>query len=304
MKKSVKMLLIISASIVGLLLLVILIVAAAYLIDNKTNGTLVSAGEKRSYLLYVPDSYDPDIPTALVVSIHGFSDWPAHHARTTHWNDLADEKGFIVVYPSGTRLPKRWRTTGFTDENPGPDVQFISDLIDKMEETYNIDPARIYVNGFSNGGGMTYLMACRMADRIAAIGSVAGAYTLSPESCTPSRPVPLIVFHGTADPIVPFGGGPSHSFDLAFPVITEWVASWASRNECALSTPIPLEGEVGGVAYSQCKNNADVVYYQIEGGGHAWPGGLPNPAWIVGYTSQQIDASRLMWQFFQDHPLE
>lgn len=301
--KPVKIVLFSLLSLIGAILFIILVVAIAYLIDNRVNGQLFSAGEERGYLLYVPESYDPQTPTALVVSIHGFSDWPAHHARTTHWNDLADEEGFIVVYPQGTGFPRHWRTTGFTEEDPGPDVQFISDLIDSLEVTYNIDPARVYINGFSNGGGMTYVMACRMADRIAAIGSVAGAYTLPVEDCEPSRPVPLIVFHGNADPIVPFEGGPSHSFEIPFPAITGWIGQWAERNQCELEQEIPLQGEVSEITYTQCSQNADVIFYQIEGGGHAWPGGVPNPAVIVGYTSQQIDATRLMWQFFKEHPL-
>ncbi len=96
----------------GLAAMTIVIIAGIYAFENKTNGSLVSSGEKRSYLLYVPDSYNPAKPTPLVITIHGFMQWPAHQARISRWNDLADEYGFIVVYPSGTGFPKHWRTYG------------------------------------------------------------------------------------------------------------------------------------------------------------------------------------------------
>lgn len=288
----------------GFLLVVVLALIVSLLIANKTSGTLVSSGEKRAYLLHVPDSYDPQTPTPLVISIHGFAEWPAHQAQVSRWNDLADAEGFIVVYPSGTDLPKHWRT-GLTASSGDAqmDVQFISDLIDELEKSYNIDPSRIYANGLSNGGGMSYLLACQLADRIAAIGSVAGAYTFPLDQCSPSRAVPLIAFHGTADPIVPYPGGPSRSFDIPFPVVPDWMQGWAARNQCTEAENTSQEGEVGLVTYSNCSQNADVLFYTILGGGHSWPGGNPLPAWIVGYTSQQIDATGLMWDFFVEHPM-
>ena len=290
----------------GVALITVLALTGFFLIANRTNGSLISSGEKRTYLIHVPDSYDPQTPTPLVISFHGFAEWPAHQARISQWNNLSDEKGFIVVYPSGTEFPKRWRTTGLTKINGTPemDVQFISDLIDKLESEYNIDPSRVYANGLSNGGGMSYLLACKMANRIAAIGSVAGGYTYPIELCAPSRPMPLIAFHGNADPIVPYMGGPSHSFDIPFPVVPDWMEAWAQRNQCAATTNLPQTGEVSGTAYSNCLQSADVIFYTINGGGHSWPGGNPLPEWIVGKTSQDIDATGVMWQFFEQHPLK
>jgi len=183
------------------------------------------------------------------------------------------------------------------------DVKFISDLIDQLETDYAIDPARIYANGLSNGGGMSYLLACELSDRIAAIGSVAGAYTYPSDLCQPERPMPLIAFHGTADPIVPFSGGPSESFDVPFPNVPAWMSAWAERNQCAAETDLPSVAEVSGVAYNQCSQSAEVVFYTIKGGGHSWPGGDPLPTWIVGETSQSISATDLMWQFFLEHPM-
>jgi polyhydroxybutyrate depolymerase len=274
---------------------------------DKANGRIESSGVVRKYLLYVPGSYNSSNPTPLVISIHGFAEWPAHQMELSGWNRLADENGFIVVYPSGSGFPKRWiinRNAG-SPNSPLIDVQFISDLIDQLSSEYNIDPARIYANGLSNGGGMSALLACKLSERIAAIGSVSGAYLFSLDDCNPSRPVPLVAFHGTEDPIVPYQGGPSSSHDLSFPLIPEWIEAWAERNGCSLtSVESPGLGEVSGIRYTHCQQNAEVVFYTVDGGGHSWPGGEPLPKWIVGHTTQDINATLVMWEFFKGYSLD
>jgi polyhydroxybutyrate depolymerase len=246
----------------------------------------------------VPSSYDPAVPAPLVITLHGFMQWPAHQARITRWNDLADAHGFIAVYPAGTGFPRRWRAGGAEPS----DVLFLADLIDRLQAEYAIDPARIYINGLSNGGGMSLALACALSERIAAFGSVAGAYQLPWEDCRPARPVPAIVFHGTSDPIVPYDGGPSERFDVPFPAIPAWVDELARRNRCA-GAPIewPVAEQVRGLRYTDC--DAEVVFYTILGGGHAWPGGEPLPEWLTGHTTQEIDATQAIWAFFQAHPL-
>lgn len=288
----------------GLSVSLVLFVAIAFRLANRTNGTITSAGETRSYLLYVPESYDPSAPVPLVITIHGFAQWPAHQMQITHWNDLADEYGFIAVYPAGTGFPMRWRVGSRAGPEDGSmqDVTFISDLIAQLESEYNIDPDRIYANGLSNGGGMSFLLSCEMSDRIAAIGTVAGAFTLGWDDCQPSRPVPTMVFHGTADPIVPYAGGPYDDTGIRFPSIPAWVGTLAGRNDCEPeAVDIPSGGQVSGIRYAGC--DADVVFYTITGGGHTWPGGEPIPEWIAGPTSQDIDATRTLWDFFLSHPL-
>ena len=271
-----------------------------YLWVNKTNGEIESSGVTRKYLLYVPESYDPEKATPLIISIHGFVQWPAHQAQISHWNEVADEAGLIVVYPQGTGFPLRWNTT-----LGSPDVIFISDLINKLESEYNIDPQRIFVNGLSNGGGMSFLLACEMAERIAALGTVAGAYSLPMEKCNPGRPLPVITFHGTADRIVPFDGGLESNRGYSLPPIPEWVEQWAVKNGCSLeSEDLPPQGEVSGVRYSGCEGGVEVVFYTIHGGGHTWPGGEGMPEWITGKTTQDIDATRTMWEFFERFPLD
>ncbi len=300
----IKILIRIFLVLVGLVVAFIVFVAVAFMIANQTKGTLVSSGENRKYLLYVPETYDPNVPTPLVVSIHGFAEWPAHQRDISRWNDLADQYGFIVVYPSGTSFPLRWRVDTEVESTAGAvrDVTFITDLIDTLSLEYNIDPSRIYANGLSNGGAMTFMLSCRLSDRFAAVGMVAGVYLYPREACEQSRAVPSIVFHGTEDPIVPYYGGPSRSPEVRFPEIEDWVDALAEHNGCA-STPTELEpeGDVSGFQYADCE--ADVVFYSIAGGGHTWPGGEPLPEFITGITNYDIDATRLMWEFFQQHTL-
>ncbi len=269
---------------------------------NRSDGEIETSEGNRKYLLHIPKSYDETQPTPLVISIHGFAEWPAHQMQISHWNELADEQNFIVVYPRGTDFPLRWRTNGFGDSLS--DVEFIDKLITQIENEYNIDTRRIYVNGLSNGGGMSFQLICKLSERIAAFRGVAGAYVVAWEDCNPSRSVAAIIFHGTADPIVPFEGGPSQSFDIPFVNIPEWVRQLAERNDCDLSAnAMATQGEVDGLQYRNCDENADVDFYIINGGGHSWPGGDPLPRWIVGETTNDINATRLMWEFFKKHPL-
>lgn len=287
--------------------LAIVLIFGIYSWLDKTNGRIEVDGKEREYLLYVPESLDPSVAAPLVVSLHGFSQWPAHQMSTSRWNGVAEKNGFIVVYPSGRGFPKRW-STSLESDTPGDsssDVQFISDLIDRLVQEYNIDHTRIYVNGFSNGGGMATLLACKLSERIAVVGTVAGAYRFMPTDCEPSRWVPLITFHGNADPIVPFWGGVSHSAEFTLPLIPKWVNEWAMLNKCNLAAAqLPVTDEVSGIRYTQCAQNAEVVFYTIEGGGHAWPGGEPIPRWIVGHTTSDIDASQVMWEFFRIYRLK
>ena len=284
-------------------------VITIYYLFNKTNGQITSSGKIRRYLLYVPESYDPDTPTSLVISIHGFVQWPAHQQTLSGWNKVADKHGFLVVYPQGTGIPLRWNAQPIKNKPDAmaQDLQFFSDLIDTLSQDYNIDLARIYVNGMSNGGGMAHLLACEFSDRIAAIGGVAGAYLYPWESCHPARPVPVIAFHGSKDPIVPYHGGRTFSpfHDYEFRSIQEWAANWAKKNGCGDDPgSIPPVGEVSGVRYTSCSGDAEVVLYTVNDGGHTWPGGDKLPKWLTGHTNQDVNATELMWAFFSKYSLE
>ena len=233
---------------------------------NETNGTIVSSGQEREYLLYVPQSYDRAKPTPLVISLHAAALWPATQMETSQWNKMADQHGFIVVYPSGTGfaplpfLPSLPIWLLRPEAELSANVGFISELIDKLQAAYSIDPTRIYANGFSNGGAMTFALSCTLSHRIAAVGTVAAAQDQLPWSwCKDSRPVPMIAFHGTADRLVPYDGGKSWASPRAFPHIPTWAANWARRNRCE---PDPIDSAVAADVtrreYTNCADDAAV----------------------------------------------
>src|SRR5258708_30108585 len=224
----------------GLPPLFVLVNAATFYSVNRTNGTIVtSAGQVREFILYVPRSYDRAKPTPLVISIHGAENWPSFQMNLSQWNTLADEHGFIVVYPAGQGGgPKTWSLRGERTPSRMPDIIFISELIDKLEASYNIDPARIYANGLSNGGGVTFALSCTLSHRIAAFGPVAAALTLPVDWCPDARPAPMIAFHGTGDRFTPYHGAKVWLASPPFPSIPECTANRARRNRCA---PRPVE---------------------------------------------------------------
>lgn len=297
--------------VVGLPLVVMLIAIVWISALDRTTGTIVSSGETREYLLHVPDSYDSATPTPLVVSMHAGATWPAHQKNLTRWNRLADENGFIVVYPSGTpqafNVARIWHTF---DSGAGleRDVRFIAELIDTLRSAYNIDSTRIYADGMSNGGGMAFVLSCTLADRIAAVSMVAPAQALSRDWCMATRPVPMIAFHGTADRLVPYDGGrfgdPLNPVKPIFPAVRDFVAGWAARNGC-VAGPVesPVAPDVTRREYADCAAGAAVALYTVSGGGHTWPGSKPLPEWRVGPNSNGIDATREIWAFFREHPL-
>ncbi|HEX9582783.1 MAG TPA: PHB depolymerase family esterase [Gemmatimonadales bacterium] len=277
--------------------------AVSFYAVNRSNGSIVSSGLKREYLLYVPRSYDRAKPTPLVISLHGAGLWGAAQKEISQWNSVADQHGFIVVYPSGVkRGPRIWEA----DHGPDVlrDVRFIAELIDTLAARYHIDPTRIYANGLSNGGGMAFALSCTLSDRIAAIGVVAPALFLPWSWCTDQRAVPMIAFHGTADRATPYHGGASWVARRPFPDIPTWVAGWARRNRCA---PDPIDSVVAADVtrrwYAHCADDAAVVLYTVHGGGHTWPGGGRLPEWFVGPTSRSLDASSEMWTLFRRYQL-
>jgi polyhydroxybutyrate depolymerase len=290
-------------ALVGLPVVVVPIEAVSFYLANRDNGSFVSSGVKREYLLYVPRSYNRSRPTPLIISLHGAGLWGAAQRDMSRWNDVADREGLIVVYPSGVggKGVRVWH------EEDGRDVTFIAALIDTIAAHFNIDPARVYANGLSNGGGMSFALSCTLPDRIAAVGLVASAQLLPFRWCPDRHPVPMINFHGTADLAAPYNGGTSWVVldDKRFPSQLTWTANWAQRNGCG---PKPLDSTVAADVtrrtYTHCADGAEVVLYTIHGGGHTWPGGGPMPEWFAGRTSYSIDASRLMWEFFRERPLK
>jgi len=255
----------------------------------STTFEITSGGVQRTFLLYQPSSYHKGTPIPLVLDFHGLgADAPGEQALSG-FTPKAEAEGFIVVYPNG--LDNAWRTGPAS-----PDVQFTRDLISQLEAVYSIDPKRIYVAGMSNGGGMTNRLGCDLADIIAAIGPVAGAYNFW-KQCQPARPIPVIAFHGLTDKVVPYEGAGE---GIAEPPIHTWAEAWANRNGCAptpsVTQPVP---SVTAETWGNCSQNADVILYTLDHHGHSWPGSAMLPQ----ITSQAINATDLIWDFFKAHPL-
>lgn len=277
----------------------------SFYVRNRDDGGFVSSGEPRTYRLHVPKSYDPARPTPLVISMHGAGLWGAAQMEISRWNALADEQGFLVVYPSGVGGggPRAWRSG--VGDGSAKDVRFIAELIDTLSASYSIDPTRIYADGLSNGAGMAFLLSCTLSDRIAAVGLVASAHLLPWSACQDEMVVPMIAFHGTDDRFTPYHGGTSWvARDHVFPSIPTFTANWARRNRCgAKPVESTVAADVSRLEYTGCADDAAVVLYTVHRGGHTWPGGGPIPEWLVGSTSKDVDATRQMWLFFRAHSL-
>lgn len=278
-----------------------LVEGVSFYAGNRSSGFITVGGQRRGYLLHVPSGHDHSRPAPLVISLHGAGLWGAAQRDISRWNDLADREGFVVAYPSGAgrASPRVW------SPNPGPrlmrDVEFITRLIDTLVARYNVDPERVYVNGLSNGGGMTFALSCAAPERVAAAGIVAGALTHPWDGCAGARPLPVVVIHATRDPVVPYEGGQTWVGPRPFPNIPDWVGRWAERNACdAAPRDSVLSATVSRRAYAGCAGGADVVLYTLHGDGHVWPSGGALPRWLVGTDSRSMDATKVMWDFFRE----
>jgi polyhydroxybutyrate depolymerase len=265
--------------------------------------SLMVGTQERKYILYVPAQYDGTTPYPVVFSYHGFASDAQEQMLMTDFNTLADAHHFIAVYPQGLGQPPRWSngTSIFSPLDNTQDVEFFVALLDALETAWCIDSQRVYVNGFSAGGGMAYRLGCELADRITAIGTVAGAYAEIPNGCNPSRPLPVITLHGKADPVVAYNG-----VGIILPNIPQWVETWQTRNNCQTQSDLPTQGAVTGVLYSDCDAGVNVAFYTIEDGGHTWAGTtFRQPSHGAGNkVSQDINASQAMWQFFVQYRLD
>lgn len=268
----------------------------------RTNGELTSGKTRRRYLLHVPDGLDPSRSVPLVVVIHGFMQSPAHQAEMSRWDEVADVEGFITVYPMGTGIPLRWAAHEpvASSQATRDHVDFIRRLVETICETHAIDPGRIYACGMSNGGGLASVLACELPDVFAAVGSVAGLYTYPADQAAGGRPVPLIAFHGALDRIVPMTGG-VRRLRYGVPAVADWMDAYARRCGCTVRTSHRLGESLDQVRYSGGPDDMEVVWYTLRDGGHTWPGGVPLPEAITGPTSDAIDATQAIWEFFTRH---
>jgi polyhydroxybutyrate depolymerase len=295
-------------------------------------------GADRWYLLTTPppSTPDPTVPGAatdatlpsvarpLVVDFHGLAEGAAIHATTSGFGTVGQHDGFVVAFPDGTGNPVQWDTSSQSGANP--DLQFVTAMLDQLESTQCIDTSRVYASGFSDGSFMVSLLACTMSDRFAAIGAVSGLQL--PVPCPATRHVPIVAFHGTADPILYFNGGigtdtlnralgrggpaPADSTttttrptDLHGPGYPATVQAWAVKDGCSpRSSDSRIASRVVLRTY-RCPARTGVEFYIILGGGHSWPGSTFSQAIssITGYTTFEIDATTAMWAFFRQFRL-
>ncbi|MCU1378374.1 MAG: poly(3-hydroxybutyrate) depolymerase [Acidimicrobiales bacterium] len=288
---------------------------AAPIPPGEQRVTTTSGGQERWYLRHAVQTTKP-LP--LVVDLHGYSEGAEIHAKLSDLGADGDRWGFHTITPQGTGDPVRWDTAF-----DSADVRFIGDLLDEAEDALCVDTNRVYVTGLSNGAFMTSTIGCVYADRVAAIAPVAGIR--NPEGCKPSRPVPVLAIHGTADTFVGYDGGLGEgALDLPAPdgsgrtlrdigaanqakgpSIPETTAAWAKRDGCG-STPkeSKVSVDVDRFRYP-CPAGREVALYRVNGGGHSWPGSPFGPAIekVVGKTTDTIEANRVVFDFFRRHPL-
>lgn len=237
---------------------------------RKIEKSISAAGLERKYILDVPDAVKAGQPAALIFDFHGWG-----HSGSGVWNvsrfkELAERDGFVTVYPDGLpislmgRDPRPGWEIQKTDGNR--DLEFVRAMLAEIEASYCIDLDRVYSTGFSNGGYLSHLLACEMSERFAAVAPVGGGDLLTP--CHPSRPVPVLIHHGTQDPLIPLAKAQAAR------------DGWATRNGCGSH-----ESKDGCQHFTGCRDGADVAYCE-ENVAHSWP----------------VPATARIWSFFQNHP--
>lgn len=278
---------------------------------NDPVGQVSSGGRTRTYRIHVPASYRAGHATALVLAFHGRLGDGRGMAHVTGMDTTSDEHGFIVVYPDG--VDRSWND-GLTTpaEQAGvDDVAFVRTLIASLESRYSIDPRRIYATGLSNGAMLTELLGCQLAGTLAAIAPVAGTLPVPVAvQCAPARPLPVLLFHGTSDPFVPYNGGKLISGVGNVVSAPGTLADWSRLDGCAgpprsraLAPTVSDGTSVTVTREAGCPRGVTVQLDTIVGGGHTWPGGWQYlPALIIGHTSRQLNASETIWSFFAAHP--
>ena len=255
------------------------------------------AGLIRTALVHVPASYVPTQPVMLVMNFHGFTSDGLQEAVLSRMNASSDAHGYIAVYPYGVASSfNAGKCCGTAWVDGVDDVGFVKALLQSIAGDYCVDPARVYATGLSNGGFLSHRLGCEMADTFAAIAPVAGVLALA--ACNPTRPMPVMHFHGTADTLVPYDGNPAQNF----PDVASTFAAWAKRDGCVgQPTETFRKLDAHCATYATCAAGATVTLCTIDGGGHTWPGGTPIPS--LGYTTPNLSATDAMWDFFKKNPM-
>ena len=268
--------------------------------QQTINESITHGGLQRDYFIHIPSSYNVNTPIPLVFCFHGYGSNASTNMSYTNFNYISDTAGFIVVYPQGTLLQgtTHWNVGGWTTASTIDDVGFTASLLDSISNAYTIDDTRVYSTGMSNGGYMSFLLACQLSNRIAAIASVTGS--MSPQTynaCNPQHPTPILQIHGTSDQTVPYVGDPTWTKS-----IDDVLQYWVAYNNCNLiadTTIIPdlVLGDwstAEHIVYDGGDNSVTTEHFKIYGGDHDWPGVWGN---------MDIHASAEVWKFFSRYDI-
>ena len=259
--------------------------------DPGPPGTREVSVGKRSFLLHVPT--DVVNPSPVVFTFHGRGSNAQQQLLLTGFEQVSEEGRFMVVAPNARK--GRWDFTGADNEY----LKAVGAAIPCA------DPTRTYASGISMGSAMTFALACTPERKFAAFGGV--ALTLFEPQCETTPPAPIIYFHGTKDEVVPFRGGRPEGENIELPAVPVAMQEWADHNGCTQEATDKVGKDVTLREWTQCQANADVEYYRVRGGGHTWPGASPFIADAIeqalGKTTQTVDASRVMWKFFEGYTL-
>ena len=260
---------------------------------GDSTETITSGGIKRTFLVHLPPSYGSH-PQALVLNYHGYSWTSQIMEHNSAMDPEADAAGFVLVFPQGVDSPPSWNAGvgAYGPTGDADDIQFTRDMLSFLEKNYCVDTHRIYLAGFSLGGGMVYRLACVLTNQIAAVATVSGAYYPLPEGCHPTRPISVMEIHGQADTLAPYGGNPATRMDG----VQDYLNGWLTRDQCAATSQVFFQkGDVTGIEWTHCASGTTVRHYRISDGGHTWPG-TPN-------TTHVISANVVIWQFVSQYSI-
>jgi polyhydroxybutyrate depolymerase len=274
------------------------------------HGSIESGGLTRHYYVHLPPNYKKNRSVPLILAFHGGLGRPSGMAKISRLNELADEKGLIIVYPEGDN--RHWQDgRNFKEKGSIDDVAFIADLLSKLSRSYAIDRKRVYGTGISNGGFFAQRLACEMPDKLAAVASIA-ATRLMGMSYGPRRAVPIMFVLGTEDPLVPWKGGfVATRFQESAPLYSgdQTIAFWIKYNQCSSAPKVLADLKPGDgthclvQSYSPLQGTGEVVLAKVEAGGHCWPGGPQYlPRFLVGKAST-ANVNQLIYAFFTRHHL-
>lgn len=271
--------------------------------QTTLNQSVWHNGVNRTYILYLPANYDGQEAVPLLFNFHGYTSNANAQMIYGDFRPIADTAGFIIVHPQGTLDDE-----GKTHFNVGwggsstDDVGFTDLLLDSLIANYNVDESRVYSTGMSNGGYMSYYLACQLSDRIAAVASVTGSMTpLQYNGCSPTHPTPILQIHGTQDNVVPINGA---NWTRA---IDDVIQYWVNYNNCDTDPEINAipntnatdQSTVDHMVYKNGDNGVQTEYFKVNGGGHTWAGSaIPNSG-----TNYDINASQEVWKFFSRYDI-